>query len=467
MPLVRPLLDRLLQFVAPYFVREHSVGTVRPPLFASPNPTATAGLSTSANRRRRRSTIRERCARYLASNQVWRRVDSFGRIVRVGQNGASNRPSPDRHVASLDTCRKPLPPPQPRGPGPVQVSQAPPTQPALPTIRIRALIVRGREIICETHRQWWRARDNSTRLEDQLEALEHQTAGQEGLRDDDDADFIDLRQRVRQEMREENFAARTGVALSATGSVAASQLERMRTKLFAEFESDDEEGTGTDQPATAAPPTELSSRAASDAALDARMRAEIPIIARAFRAVWQHRDTYLARRLEHEAGRNPNLPGWTADWPRHIFDREHLREGMHLTRCARDLHEVWVADLAIARDRGLGPFMDEQHIMFPEFNGGYTGSEVQGIIATAPRGRIMEWCKDLLGEQGNPYRAVPQKKEDYQYGLDDALDPEPGESASLCDNGGDRLDNVAARNRGGPFPKWSRNGETRHIFGFY
>ncbi|OQO03855.1 hypothetical protein B0A48_10496 [Cryoendolithus antarcticus] len=244
-------------------------------------------------------------------------------------------------------------------------------------------------------------------------------------------------------------------------------MERIRRELFAEFESDDEEETGTAEPAAAAPPTELSSKGASDAALDARMRAEIPIIARAFKAVWQHRDTYQARRLEHEAGRDPNLPGWSADWPRHIFDREHLREGMLLTRYARELHEVWVTNLAIARDRGLGPFMDEQHIMFPEFHGGYTESEVQRITATAPRGRIMKWTKDLLQQQDNPYRAVPEKKEDYQYGLDDALDPEPGESASLCYDGGDRLHDVAARNGGGPFPKWSKNGETRHIFGFY
>ncbi|OQO13266.1 hypothetical protein B0A48_01494 [Cryoendolithus antarcticus] len=264
MPYIRPLLDRLLQFVAPYFVREHSVGTVRPPLSAPPNPAGTAGLSTSANRKRRRSTTRERCAIYLASNQVRRRVDSFGRIVRVGQSGASNRPSPDRHVANPDPRRKPLPPPQPRGPVPVQVPQAPPAQSALPTVRIPALIVRGREIIYETHRQWWRARDNNTRLEDQLEALEQQTAEQEGIRDGDDADLIDLRRRVaearkyglrlgnnlalghvRQEVREESFAARTGVTLSATGSVTASQMERTRTELFAEFESDDEEETGT------------------------------------------------------------------------------------------------------------------------------------------------------------------------------------------------------------------------------
>ncbi|OQO13265.1 hypothetical protein B0A48_01493 [Cryoendolithus antarcticus] len=105
--------------------------------------------------------------------------------------------------------------------------------------------------------------------------------------------------------------------------------------------------------------------------------------------------------------------------------------------------------------------------MFPELYGGFMESEVRGMVATPPRGRIIEWCKDLLEEQDNPYRAVPQKKEDYQYGLDDALIPEPGESASLCHDGGDRLDDVAARNRGGPFPKWSKNGETRHIFEFY
>ncbi|KAK6439311.1 hypothetical protein LTR95_004475, partial [Oleoguttula sp. CCFEE 5521] len=475
MPPFWPLLNRFLQYAAPYLTREDNAETLRPQVFAFASPTATTG---SANRRRRRNLIRERCQNYLASNPVRRRVDSRGRIVRVGESSASGRPTGTRPIANANARRRPVPQPQPRGPVPVQAPHPAPAQPVSPAVRIPALVVRGREIIYECSREWWRARDNYTQLREQVDALELRAAGQEGPNVDDNVDLDNLRRQeedarqlvhrlgnalalaeVRQEIREERLAAETGITLSVTGSKAASQIEQITQELFAEFESDDEEqGTGTAAPAPApAPVTELSSRAASDADLDARMRAEIPIIARAFKAVWQHRDTYHARRLEHEAGRDPGLPGWTPDWLREIFDREHLREGMLLTRYARELHEVWITNLAIARDRGLGPFMDEQHIMFPAFNGGYTQSEVQRAIATAPRGRIMKWTKDLLQQQDNPYRAVPEKKEDYQYGLDDALDPEPGESASLCYDGGDRLDDVAARNRGGPFPRWSKN----------
>ncbi|OQO03856.1 hypothetical protein B0A48_10497 [Cryoendolithus antarcticus] len=304
-------------------------------------------------------------------------------------------------------------------------------------------LVGGREVIFEHLRAYWPVCRRYEQAFDQIEAIQQ---GELPMQDDDaarDAELDALQQeedaalehmtqlgaalanaQTRQVVREQEFKAMTGIAFPPLGHEEPADIDEFSAELFA----------GIENLIASAPATvPLSHRAASNARSDTEVRDAIAPLQNAHTALWRHRETHTDQRLQHEAGNDPGIPGWDPTWPREIFDREHLREGIRLTREAKRLHELWRARPEEAQERGLGPFAAFQGEMFPHVAEGYTVSEENGMIEAAPRNGILAWMQNTPPEnrQSQANRHVPLRRTDCMIGLRFAQPPEPGEALGI------------------------------------
>ncbi|KAK6414578.1 hypothetical protein LTR95_017708 [Oleoguttula sp. CCFEE 5521] len=408
--------------------------------------------STPPSRVRGGIDVRARCAGYLASSPPKRRVDEVGRIVRPSDRREGPRSIDEKSSSNSDARRRGAPPAVFRRQVPTftksalhtshSLSAVPAIQsvrpardlqshktPALPPgearthivggesragrprarVPIPVHIIRGREVIYEHFREYWRKRMSYERIFDRMEQLQHENTAQENELPGREQELRDLQQQedealeqtnrlpdglanaqARQRSRERTFEAVTGIVLPHMGIDEPEGIDEFTEELFAEIEDD--------SVTSATPAAPLSPRAASNVRFDAEMRDAIPPLQDALAALWNHRETYLDQRLAHEAGNYPGLPNWDRNWPRAIIDREHLREGMRLTRVAKHLHDSWRARLKEAVERGLGPFADHQGEVFPHMAEGYAISEENGMIEAAPRNGILAWMQNTPPE---------------------------------------------------------------------
>nr|OQO21940.1 hypothetical protein B0A51_10456 [Rachicladosporium sp. CCFEE 5018] len=499
MPYLRSLYDRFLQATAPFFTRLTEGATpaasVLPPLFA-PIIRDNGGQRTLTTGRRGQPAgpdTRTRCANYLNSGPPQRRVDRYGRVVPLGNRSASNSPRGANFGLPRSPTRIPSRPPQtspsrPQSGSPSRPGSSRPGSPEfqrpqvrVPTgaIRVPTRILRGREILHQHLRAWWQSREAYCDVQDAIAELEREGASEEQRPADYDERMEELQRQeqavgatterlgaevapgqARQQYREAMFTAATGVAFSDTVSTTEEAIEDFTQELFRNAEpwGEDDEASHTSQ---------LSSRAASNRRFAHKMRNDLPAIDAAYDELWELRETYMDRRLRHEAGNDPGIPNWDPTWPREIFDREHLREGMRLTKNVKDLHDSWRARLEEAKTRGLGPFDEYQGEMFPHMAEGYTVSWENERKADAPRNGIMEWMSDPTeSEHVDANRCVAEAHKDDMMGLEFAQPPEPGESASCCEVALHIVEGIMERREGSGYPLWRRNVETRDL-GYY
>nr|OQO25586.1 hypothetical protein B0A51_08179 [Rachicladosporium sp. CCFEE 5018] len=336
-------------------------------------------------------------------------------------------------------------------------------------------LVRGREVIFEHLREYWPVRRRYEQVFDRIEELQqNDVPGQDAdaaleaelyiLQQQEDEALEHMNRlgaaladaQSRQAWREQEYTAATGIAFPPLGHEEPADTEDFTAELFAGIE---------DLIASAPATVRLSPRAASNARFDAEMRDAIAPLQNAHTALWRHRETYMDQRLRHEAGNDPGIPDWDPTWPREIFDREHLREGIRLTREAKRLHELWRARLEEAQERGVGPFITFQGELFPHVAEGFAISEENGTMEAAPWNGILEWMENTPPEnqQSQANGHVPLRRRDCMIGLRFAHPPEPGESASCCDVALHVVEGIERRREGTGYPIWRRNRDTRDL----
>ena len=111
------------------------------------------------------------------------------------------------------------------------------------------------------------------------------------------------------------------------------------------------------------------------------------------------RSDYRRLRDMHSGGQDPGLPGWSAQWTREEFDIAHLRECMHISGLLVNRWSLFMKVMRTAAKNNVAPATWQDREFYQPGDFGYSTSEVQALVAGAPREEIGRWFMALPSDE--------------------------------------------------------------------